>query len=274
MNRMLLGMIVVAAFTTAPHAKAQGAPALDIVGIKFGMPVADAMRALKADNPRMTLAPTTVSLEGFASPLMLSVIGNEPPLPAADGTIGHAGEAVELLFTLPPSPEVVWAVQRTYHFATKERSSMEATIEALLKKYGPATLPPSTDPRDRTKIIAWMYDSAGRPMGPGARALYIACGGLFAAHFGGDTASRNEIQTGQQAPKECQSVSMATAALQGGSVIPGSSQLAVDNLIVQIIDGGRHRTATEATRAVALAASKARDNKATTDLQKNGAPKL
>ena len=274
MNRIILGMIVVAALVSAPHAEAQGAAALDIVGIKFGMPVADAMRALKADNPRMTLAPTTKTLEGFSSPLMLSVIGSEQPLPAPDGTIGHAGEGVEILFTLPPGAEVVWAVQRNYHFATKERSSMDATIEALLKKYGPATLPPSADARDRTKIIAWMYDSSGRAMGPGGYQVYLACGGFFAAHFGGDQASINEIQTGQPGPKECQSVTFATATVQGGAVTPGSPQMAVDNLIVQIVDGARHRTSTDATRAVALAAAKARDNNATNDLKKNGAPKL
>jgi hypothetical protein len=274
MNRTVLGMIAVAAFVTAPYARAEGAATLDVVGIKFGMPVADAMRALKADNPRMTLAPTTTSLEGFSSPLMLSVIGNEPVTAAPDSTIGRAGETIELLFTLPPSSEVVWGVQRSYHFATKERPLMDVTIEALLKKYGPASLPPSADARDRTKIIAWMYDSSGRPLGPGGHQIYLACGGLFAAHFGGDLASTNEIHTGQPGPKECQSVAMATASVQGGAVTPGSSQMAVDNLTVQIIDGARHRAATDATRAVALAAAKARDNKAANDLQKNGAPKL
>ena len=274
MNRIVLSLIAIAAFVTVSHAKAEGAAALDVVGIKFGMPVADAMRALKADNPRLTLAPNTMSLEGFSAPLMLSVIGTEPPTAAPDGTSGHSGETVEILFTLPPSPEVVWGIQRSYHFATKERPSMDAAIEALVKKYGPPSLPPSADPRNGTKIIAWVYDGSGRPMGPGGHALYLNCGGLFAAHFGGDTASMNEIHTGQPGPKECDSIFLATASVQGGAATPGGSQMAVDNLTVQLIDGARHRPAADATRAVALAAGKAREQKTSDDMKRNGAPKL
>src|SRR5712691_1414891 len=48
---------------------------LDIVGIKLGMSVKDAMLALKADNPRLTLTPSTLTLEGFAEQLMPSVRG-------------------------------------------------------------------------------------------------------------------------------------------------------------------------------------------------------
>lgn len=274
MKRIVPILIAVGVFASAGDAKADGAASLDVVGIKLGMTVADAMRALKADNPRMTLTPTSRALEGFASPLVFEVLGNEPVTAGPNFTTARAGEALEILFTLPPGPEVVWGLQRNYHFATGERPSMEATIGALLKKYGPASMAPSSDPRDRTKNIAWVYDAQGRPLGAAGAQVNLACGALFSAHFGGDTATFNEITTGQPGPKECQSIIIATANIQGSAVTPGSSELAVNNLIVQIIDGARHRATTDATRAVALNAANARNNKATEDLKKNGAPKL
>lgn len=264
--------LAAAALGMAPHAEA-GGPAFDVVGIKLGMTVADAMRALKADNPRMTLTPNTHELEGFSSPLMLSVVASEPVTPGPNATAARGGEALEILFTLPPGTEVVWGVQRKYHFATSERPSMEATVGALLKKYGPASIPPSADARDRTKNIMWVYDAQGKPLGPAGARLVVSCAALM-SHFNGDTASMNEIESGQMGPKECQSIIVINANIQGSPATQGSSELVVNDLIVQMLDSARHVAAAEATRAVALNAAKARDRKATEEVQKRGAPKL
>jgi hypothetical protein len=50
--------------------------------------------------------------------------------------------------------------------------------------------------------------------------------------------------------------------------------LVVRFLLVQMIDGSRHRASTDATRAVALAALKARENKDNEEIKKRAPPKL
>jgi hypothetical protein len=273
MKRIIPVLAALLASVTSFRALADS-PAFDVVGIRLGMSVTDAMRALKADNPRLQLTPSTRQLEGFSSPLMLSVIGDEAATPGPGGTTARGGETVEILFTLPPSMEAVWGVQRKYHFATSERPSMEATLGALMKKYGPAAVPPSPDARDHTKSIIWVYDAQGRALGPAGRQLIVPCANLM-SHFGnGDTGTANELETGQFGPAECQSIMVISASIQGSAVTAGSAELAVNDLIVQMIDNARHSVSTKATRAVAVNAANARDKQSTEDLQKRGAPKL
>jgi hypothetical protein len=266
---------------SAAHAQ-QAAPAsgsaagisLDVVGIKPGMTVREAMLALKADNPRLTIAPSTRQYEGFAEPLMPSVTGSEPATPGPNSVIQRAGENVEILFTMLPNQEVVWGVKRTYFFATAERPSLQNTLDALHKKYGPESMPPDPDPRNNTKAITWVYDGQGRPLGPRGAQLYRTCGS-FSNHFGnGDLAAVNDIQTGGQPPAaDCKSLIYVDASVQA-SIDPASSQFVVNTLTVILADGGRYRTAIDAMRTVILNAAKSREKKETDDVNKRGAPKL
>jgi hypothetical protein len=257
------------------HAQHEGGPSFDVVGIKLGMTVKDAMLALKANNPRLMLTPFTNRLEGFPDALLFAVGGLEPVTPGPNSTAARSGEKIQILFTMPPSTEVVWGVQRVYDFATKEKPSLENTLEALRKKYGPETVPPSPDPRDATKNMAWVYDAQGKPLGARGAQLNMACAGLASAHFsGGDTSTLNEIQTGRSEPADCQSIIIVTASVLSSRIDPNSPQFEVNSLIVQIADGPRHRAATDATRAVALRATKAREIKEADEVKKRGAPKL
>ena len=54
----------------APAPESAAGISLDVVGIKPGMTFKDAMLALKADNPRLTLTPSTRQYEGFTEALM------------------------------------------------------------------------------------------------------------------------------------------------------------------------------------------------------------
>lgn len=221
------------------------------------------------------LTPTTRTLEGFSQPLLFSIVGQEAITSGPNSTIARAGEDVELLFTTPPSAEVVWGVKRTYNFATKEMPDLQITVNALRMKYGPETVPASPDARDMTKNMVWVYDARGKPMGPGGAPLNMLCGGLFMAHFGnGDTPTLNEIQSGQPGPAQCQSIIIVNANVQGSRLDQANPQLVVRNLIVHMTDGSRHRASTDATRAVALAASKARENKENEEIKKRPPPKL
>jgi hypothetical protein len=91
------------------------------------MPHADAMRTLRRWQPRLTLAAISNELEGFAAPPCLYA--------RRRGVVPHTverRETVEVLFTLPPSPEFGGA---SAHYRCYERPSMEKD-QALLKKYG------------------------------------------------------------------------------------------------------------------------------------------
>ena len=259
----------------AARAQSAGGINLDVVGIKLGMTVRDSMLALKADNPRMTLTPSTLEFEGFTGPLLFSVAGTEAPTPGGPYTLPlRAGENVEILFTVPPNQEVVWAVRRVYFFAGAERPSLQNTLDALHRKYGPETVPADPDPRNSTKSIIWVYDGQGKPMGPAGQQIYKTCG-TFGNHFGsGGLAARNDIETGgQPGPPACKSYIVLTASVQS-SIDPASSQYVVNNMGVVLADGGRYRTAIDATRSVVLNAAKAREKKQTDEVNKRRVPKL
>jgi hypothetical protein len=259
----------------AARAQSAGGINLDVVGIRLGMTVKDAMLALKADNPRMTLSPATLELEGFTGPLLFSVAGTEAPTPGGPYNLPlRAGENVEILFTVPPNREVVWAVRRTYFFAGAERPSLQNTLDALHRKYGPETVPADPDPRNSTKGIIWVYDGQGKPMGPAGQQIYKTCG-TFGNHFGsGGLAARNDIETGgQPRPAECKSYIVLSASVQSG-IDPASSQYVVNNMGAVLADGGRYRTAIDATRSVVVNAAKAREKKQTDEVNKRGVPKL
>ena len=258
----------------AARAQSAGGISLDVVGIKLGMTVKDAMLALKADNPRMTLAPSTLELEGFTGPLLFSVAATEAPTPGPNSLPLRAGENVDILFTVPPNQEVVWAVRRVYFFPGAERPSLQNTLDALHRKYGPETVPADPDPRNNTKGIVWVYDGQGKPMGPAGQQIYKTCG-TFGNHFGsGGLAARNDIETGgHPGPAECKSYIVLSASVQAG-LDPASSQYVVNNMGAVLADGGRYRTAIEATRGVILNAVKAREKKQTDEVNKRGVPKL
>jgi hypothetical protein len=86
--------------------------------------------------------------------------------------------------------------------------------------------------------------------------------------------SFNFIQSGAGAQPECNSIILITASVQATAITPGSSQLVVYNLIVQMTDGRIYGKAIEATRAYALRAAKAAESKEADEVNKRGAPKL
>jgi len=275
MRRMAVTLIVASVSGIALYGQGAGAPSLDVVGIRIGMTVKEAAVALKAANPRLMLSPTTRPLEGFQQPLLFSIIGDEPATTGPNYTMLRGSENIQLLFTTPPSPEVVWGVKRVYNFATKEQPELETTLDALRKKYGPESVPASPDPRDQSKYMAWVYDAQGKPMGPSGAPLNKVCATYATAHFGGtDDPTMNEIQTGNPGPAQCQSIIIVNANILANRIDQSNPQSVVRGLIVQITDGSRHRASTDATRAVALAASKARESKEADEVKKRGAPKL
>ena len=268
-NRLVIVVVLtlaVVAVSSAMVCAQTAAPNLDVVGIKLGTSVKAAVAIMKANNPRLMVQEQTLQLEGFDQLVSTAIEGS------VSGEAGKDTEHFQLGVTMPPSSQVVWGINRTYTYATKNMPSLDMTIAALRKKYGPENIPPDPDPRAGTKFMVWVFDAQGRPLAAGpAHTLYLTCSTPLANAFG-STTILNELH-GVRMPAECDAVVLVTASLQSSAnVIPGS--VVVGNLIVQVANGPAYRASMEATRRVVMAAVKARENKQKQEVDKRGEPKV
>lgn len=242
----------------------------DVVGIKLGMTARDAMVALKADNPHLSLTPSSFKYEGFANPLIPVVDGSDVA-PTVNAGVQRASETVQILFTTPPGAEVVWGMGRHYSFPTAERPSMQTILDALRKKYGQETVTPG--PPNTSQSLVWIYDAQGRPAGPSGQQLNRICGSTLAVYSSdAKTAINADIHAPRAWPPECTSIIAISAAIQGVQIAP--NQFAAASVDVQMFDGGRYRAALDATRGVILNAVRAREQKQADEVNKRSAPKL
>jgi hypothetical protein len=249
-----------AAFAQAPTA------AIDVVGIKLGMPIADAVAAIKADNPKLSIETQTMVLEGFDQPFATSIVARQSI------ESGKDSEEVTLLLTTPPNHQVVWGIQRNYHYAQQSMPTLDNTLVGLHRKYGvenAALMNP--DSRNLTKTIAWAYDTSGKLMETAqGKALWLACNAYLENHFS-PIALNNDLH-GMASPPGCNSLILARATLQGA---PGPAGVPVlGNLIFQVTNGAMYRASLDATRAVAISAAQAREKKQSQKIDERGAPKL
>jgi len=244
---------------------------VDIVGIKPGMAADDAMQALKADNPRLKLTNTSIKAEGFADPLMPLVQGDDiAPTNVAQAT--QASENIQVLLTTPPGQSVVWSAWRNYLFPTSQRPSMQATIDALVKKYGPPSTP--VDPATNAQTIDWVYDAQGKPMGPSGRQLDTICQSTLSVYSGGNAnqALNSDLAAPRSWPPQCTSIIVVSASVSGAQV--SSNTIACNAMEVHLWDGGRYKKALDATRSVMAAAAKARQDGSANQVNSVPAPKL
>jgi hypothetical protein len=267
--KLLASALLTTAVLAAGYATARAqssAPSLDVVGIKLGMPVKTAVATMKANNPRLNVQEDTFQLEGFDQVVLSSIVA------AVSGEAGKDTERFELGISMPPSPQVVWGIRRTYTYAPQNLPSMDLTVAALRKKYGQENIPADPDPRNLTKSMIWVVDSQGRLLGPGpAHSLYMTCYTPLSNAFS-TTSIVNELH-GVRMPAECDSVVMVSASVQASAnAVPGS--IVVGNLIVQVANGPAYRASIEATRKVVMAAATERENKQRQAIDKRGAPKI
>jgi hypothetical protein len=269
-----LGALVAGA-TWPAHAQQRGAAAptassavnLDVAGIRIGMPVKEAMLALKADNPNLILNPHKLELEGFTQDLMTSLTASQMASPT------RGAEDIELMFTAPPNTEALWGISRTTTYPSQERPSMDNIVAALRQKYGPESLRPGTNPA-RVDSMVWVFDAQGRPL-PAAQAkrTWELCASLMDARFT-PTDAINELTSPVQRAPECDSAILATAGLGSALINQGRPEYAVNNLNVRVMHAPMYKAASAATRAVSVAAGQARANKQADEIKKRGTPKL
>lgn len=265
---------IASAAPPAAPAQSQGPISLDVVGIKPGMAQDAAMQALKADNPRLKMTNASIQAEGFTNPLMPLVQGDDIA-PNNVAQVNQATETVQVLLTTPPDQVVVWSVWRTYMFPTSQRPSMQATVNALVNKYGmPSTM---IDPTSTTQSIAWVYDAQGKPMGPSGKQLDTICENTLLLYSGGtaNQALHSDFAsptTSRMWPPQCTSIIIVSASVSGARV--SSSTIACNAMEVRLWDGGRYIKARDTTLSVMAAAIKARQNGTANQVNSVAAPKL
>jgi hypothetical protein len=261
-------LTVMAGFLGAQQTQAQS---VDVVGIKPGMPLQDAMQALKADDPKFKTTSTTFKYEGFSEPLTLLVDAADAAA-TANAQVAQSSEHVELLLT--PGQPVVWGISRDYMFPRSQQASLQTTLDALRKKYGQETVPSGS--LSTLDILVWIYDAQGKLLGPASKNLNGTCAGTLQIYIGGNGAAAENADlaapTPRQWPSACTSVTVVTANITAVQIAP--NQWAVSDIIVQLEDGGTYRKGLEAARSVIAAAVKARQDGQIDQTNKVAPPKL
>jgi len=126
-----LSLSAVCALTFLPlHAGAQSVP--DVVGIRPGMSAQEAYNALKARNPNVKIGIGQMVVPGLGDkPIAVSM--------AAQVTDARAPEVITLWLTIPPGPQVVFAVGRQLEYDPSKALLRANVLEGLRQKYGPET---------------------------------------------------------------------------------------------------------------------------------------
>src|SRR6476660_2197623 len=158
---------------------------LDLVGIKLGMPVKEAVDALKAHNAGFKPAPN-ILYEYEALPGVVMTPELVAPNPA--GPTASAGDYFNLFVTYAPNEAFLWGIVRNLGFGRQDnRPTVENTLAGLRKKYGPE----STRQPGGERLI-WIYDAQGQQvMGAKADDIYSKCSQTWAVNSGGESGGGN-----------------------------------------------------------------------------------
>jgi hypothetical protein len=232
------------------------------------MTVKDVMIALRAVNPNFTLSPQTFHLEGFGDQDLMPGLEVTEQMAANEE---KARERFSMEFTLPPNREVLWGLMRQSDFTLLNMPTMENILAGLRKKYGQES--GSRAPNE----TFWIFDPqgkqiAGRPAIDIKNSCQVAVGGLGQQDA---TSVYNFVIAGI----DCSKVAIVNVAIQealgrtysDGRLVPKGL---ASRVTVWMVNNALRRSGSEATRAVALNASKARDAQDTEDAKKRGAPKF
>jgi type II secretory pathway pseudopilin PulG len=163
---------------------------LEVVGIKLGMPVKDAVEALKSHNGGFKSGPITLrEYEALPGVVMTPVL--YAPNPA--GPNATSGDDFNLLITYPPNEAFVWGIVRNMGFGTNAtRPPLENTLAGLRQKYGPEST------RQVNSRLIWIYDANGQQvMGQQAMDIYNQCSQTWMVGQGGSIGGNNPDRNNQ-----------------------------------------------------------------------------
>ncbi len=142
------------------------AGSLDVVGIKLGIPVTEALAAVKTHNANIKMEPKA-KLEFEALPGVVMT----PVLVGQSKTADEASESVGLLLTYAPNEAFVYSVWRDFWFGKKKsRPPVDTIVTGLRKKYGPESV------RIEDTLLLWLFDAQKQQvMGPRAKEIWQKC---------------------------------------------------------------------------------------------------
>jgi hypothetical protein len=122
----------------------------ELVGIRLGMPVKEAMATLRAHNSNLRLAPESASYPGLPSALTYGI-----------NAVGQ-GEGFYFLVTMPPNEPSISKVTWVTHFAGEPIPKQDVIVGNLARKYGAISW--DTGPAALeigTRDVFWIDDEQG-----------------------------------------------------------------------------------------------------------------
>jgi hypothetical protein len=164
---------------------------LDLLGIKLGMPVKEAVDALKAYNAGFKPAPNTLyEYEALPGVVMTPELVAQNPA----GLTASAGDYFNLFITYAPNEAFLWGIVRNLGFGREDsRPTVENTLAGLRKKYGPEST------RQVNSRLIWIYDAQGQQvMGAKADDIYSKCSQTWAVNSGGESGGGNRPNANHQ----------------------------------------------------------------------------
>lgn len=144
---------------------------LDIVGVKLGMPLKDAVVAVKAHNANLKLEPQfKFEVEALPGVVMTPVMASTKNVSKASDP---GAEYVGLLLTSAPNEAFVYGMWRDVWFSNMEsRPPVDTILAGMRKKYGPESV------RYENTRLLWLFDAQKQQvMGPQAKDIWQKCGG-------------------------------------------------------------------------------------------------
>lgn len=139
---------------------------IDIVGVKLGMTLEQAVAALKV-NPKLVIdihdMEITAGGKTVRRPrLILAHLPAASRNPEAWGNLDGSHEAIGVQLTPPPGPMVVEMISRYVSFASNAPVAASTLLDALRKKYGPES-------EDQGLVqLNWIFDTTGKLTSPPA----------------------------------------------------------------------------------------------------------
>jgi len=136
---------------------------VDIVGVKLGMTLEQAVAALKAANPKFVIdihnAELTAGGKLTRRPrVILAHLPAGGRNPALWGNLDGSHEAIGVQLTSPPGPMVVEVVMRFVGFPNSAPVAASTLVEAHRTKYGQESLDESG------QALGWIFDLTGKAL--------------------------------------------------------------------------------------------------------------
>ena len=137
----------------------------DIIGVKLGEPADDAIKALKAYDPKLQIAPQSGAFNLLPNMTITPAYVADEKLSDGRYRPDNTGNEVFMIaVTTAPGKAYVWAILRQVTYPDSTKSSLAANfVSGLEKKYGTATLKDIGNGRSPYGDLTWYIDKDGNP---------------------------------------------------------------------------------------------------------------